>query len=105
MSLGLWLSNLQSGKVDDAVDVWVLREDFIKGRLVGDVHLVECRALASDELDAIEAFLRGIVQVVDDDDVVASFLKSDDSVRANIAAAAINSSVISPSLQVQRIAG
>ena len=72
----------------------MLRKYFIKSRLVGDVHVVECRAFAGNELDAVEALLCGIVQVINDDDVVASFLEGDDGIRTNVAAAAVNVSVV-----------
>lgn len=57
--------------MNDAVNVRVGREDLVEGGLVGDVHLVELGALARDELHAVDALLGGIVQVVDDDDLVA----------------------------------
>lgn len=45
--------------------------------------------MASDELDAVDDFGRGVVEVVDDDNLVASFEESDDGEGANVAAATI----------------
>lgn len=62
---------LEGGKVDDRVNSGVLLEDLVEGLLVGNVELVEVGAAAADELDAVEGNLGGVVEVVDDDDVVA----------------------------------
>ena len=59
--------------MNDAVDIWVLRKDVVELGFVGDIHRVEFGALAGDELDAVDALFRGIVKVVDDDDLVAGF--------------------------------
>ncbi len=48
---------LESGKVDDAVDLGVLGKDVVKGGLVRDVDLVEDGAAAADELDAVDGNL------------------------------------------------
>lgn len=57
--------------MDDIVDVRIGREDLVEGSLIGDIHTVEGGALAGDQLDPIEAFLRGIVQVVNNNNLVA----------------------------------
>lgn len=49
--------SLQGCKVDDAIDLRVLVENPIKGGLVCDVDLVKGRALAGDELNAIDGNL------------------------------------------------
>ena len=58
--------------MDHAINVRVRREDFVKLGFVGDVHGVELWALAREQLDPVEAFLGSIVQVIDNDDLVAS---------------------------------
>jgi hypothetical protein len=45
---------LEGSKVDDIVNVWVLREDLVERGLVCDVAFVEGWSLAADELDAID---------------------------------------------------
>jgi hypothetical protein len=69
------LAYLQGSKVDHIVDVWVLLEDFVQRSLICDIDLVEGRPLAADELDAVYDFLGGVVEVVDDDDLVIGFEK------------------------------
>jgi hypothetical protein len=59
--------------VDHIVDVWVLLKDLVQRRLICNVAFVEGRPLAADELDAVYDFLGGIVEVVDDDDLVVGF--------------------------------
>ena len=48
----------QGSKVDDAVDVWVSIEDFVKFLLICNVEFVELRPFATDELNAIEDLVR-----------------------------------------------
>ena len=64
--------------MNDRVDLWVFREDFVQGLLVCNVHVVEGRALSGDELDAVDDFLLSIVEVVDDDDIVVGLEKGKD---------------------------
>lgn len=73
--------------MDDAVDFRVFRKDIVEGDLVGDVELVKGGASAGDELDAVDALLGGVVEVVNNDDLVAGLLKSYNGVGANVAAA------------------
>lgn len=73
--------------MDDIVDVRVLLEDFVESGLVCDVALVERRSLAADELDAIDDFWRGVVEVIDNNDLVVGFEKSESSEGANVARA------------------
>lgn len=80
---------LESSKVDHAVNVGVLAEDLVQGSLVGDVDIVELGALAADELDAIDDFLGGVVDVVDDDDLVTSLEKRQRGEGANVASATV----------------
>lgn len=87
-------AHLQRGKVDYAVDLGVLLEDFVESRLVGDVHLVEGGALAGDELNAVDAFFGGVVKVVDDDHAVACVQKSNDGKRANVSAATMRGGLV-----------
>jgi hypothetical protein len=72
-SRGMGCSYLESGKVDDIVDVGVLSKHLVQRGLVCDVAFVEGGALAADELDAVDDLGGGVVEVVDDDDLVVGF--------------------------------
>ena len=65
-------THLQGSKVDDTVNVRVRLEDLIESGLIGDVQLGELSLLARDQLNTLESLRRGIVQVIGDDDLVAS---------------------------------
>lgn len=84
---GVYATYLQGRKVNYAVDLRVLVEDLVQGRLVGDVDIVKGRALARDELNAVHDFLLGVVEVVNDDHIVACLNERDDCERTNVAAA------------------
>jgi hypothetical protein len=85
----LWTESayLERGKVDDIVNVWVLGKDLVQRGLVGDVALVEGWPLAADELDAVDDFLGGVVEVVDDDDLVVCLEERERCEGANVASA------------------
>lgn len=78
-------SNLEGGKVHDGIDVGVLCEDVIESNPVGDVDLVECGSLSADEVHAIDGFLRRVVEIVDDHDVVAGDEQFERREGANVA--------------------
>jgi hypothetical protein len=80
-------AHLQSSKVNDVVDIWVLLEDFVERSLICDIALVKSRSLAANELDAVDDFWRGVVKVVDDDDFVVCFEECKGRERANVAGA------------------
>lgn len=71
--------------MNHAVNVGVHGEDLVKGGLIGDVHLVKLGTLAGDELHTVDAFLRSVVQVVNNDDLVASVKQSKAGKGANVA--------------------
>lgn len=72
-NLARFTDSLQSCEVNDAVNVAVLLEDGIEGLLVGDIALGILGLLAADQLNAVDDFLGGVVEVVNDDDLVAGF--------------------------------
>jgi hypothetical protein len=76
---------LQSGKVNNAVDVGVSFEDLVKGRLVGDVDLSELGLLARDQGNALQSLWGGIVEVIGNDDLVASLEQSEGGEGADVA--------------------
>jgi len=59
--------------VNDAVDAWMRSKDLVQALLVRDVDLVKFRSLSAEQLNAIEGNLRGVVQAVDNHDLVAMF--------------------------------
>lgn len=86
----VWIqAYLERGEVDDAVNGRMLGEDSVEGRLVRDVDLVEVGTAAADELDAVEGHLGGVVEVVDNDDVVAVLEQSERREGANVAGPAV----------------
>ena len=64
---------LESGKMDDAVNVWMRLEDAIEIILLSDVNVEKVRSLAADELNSIDGFFGGIVEIVCNDDLVICF--------------------------------
>lgn len=71
--------------MDDTVDGRVLGEDLVDGLLVGEVDLVEVGATAADQLNAVEGDLGGVVEVVDNDDIVVVLEESEGGEGANVA--------------------
>ena len=80
-------THLQRSKVDDIVNIRVLLEHLIQLLLIGDVQRVVLGPLAADELDAVEDLLGGVVEVVDDDDLVVGLEESERGERADVAGA------------------
>jgi hypothetical protein len=73
--------------VDNIVDIRVLLEHLVQLLLIGNVQRVVLRPLAADELDAVEDLLGGVVEVVDDDDLVVGLEKSEGGERTDVAGA------------------
>src|SRR5699024_3480513 len=82
-------SNLESSKVDDAVNGGVLGKDLVEAFLVGHVDLVEVWAAAAEELDAVEGNLGRVVEVVDNDDIVAMLEEGEGGEGTNVAGATV----------------
>lgn len=61
---------LEGGKVDDAVNLGMRIEDLVERGLVGYVDIVEGGSLAADKLDAVDGNGRGVIEVIDDYDIV-----------------------------------
>lgn len=78
----------QCCKVDDIVNIWVCREDLVKLFLVGDVALDVFGSLAANQLNAVEDFIGGVVEIVDDDDFVICFEKRESGEGTDVARAA-----------------
>lgn len=73
--------------MDNAVNVGVSLEHLVEVLLVGDIELNELGLLAGDQLNAVQSLGGGIVQVVSNDDLVASLQQSEGGERANVARA------------------
>jgi hypothetical protein len=83
--------------MDDIVNVWVLLEYLVERGFICDVDLVEGRSLAANEFDAVHDFRGGVVEVVDDDDLVVCFEEGKSRERANVAG-----TTKSPSVSIDR---
>lgn len=74
--------------MDDRVNRRVLRKDFIESLLVANINLVERRPLSAEELNSVNGLLRGVVEAVNDDDIIAGVQKLEGGEGANVARAA-----------------
>lgn len=81
------MTYLQSGKVDNAVNVGVISEHLLERRRVRDVDLDELRALPADQFNAIDHLSGRIVQVVRNDNLVARLEQRKGCEGANVAGA------------------
>ena len=59
--------------MDNVVDIGVLVKHLIQSGFIRDVDLVKDRSFATDEFDAVDDLFRGVIEIVDDDDLVVSF--------------------------------
>jgi hypothetical protein len=62
--------------VDDTVNFGVLCEYVVKRSLVRHVDLVKNWSLAANQFDTVERDLGGVIEVIDDDDIVTILEKS-----------------------------
>lgn len=65
----------------------VLGEDLIDGLLICDVDLVEGGAATAEELNSVQRNLRGVVEVVDNHNIVAVLEESEGGEATNVASA------------------
>ncbi len=70
--------------MNDAVNVRMFIEDIIKSSFIGDIYIVKEWTFSTDQFDAVDTFLGGIVKIVDDDDLVVSLQEGKCSERSNI---------------------
>ena len=71
--------------MDHAVNVWMRLEDFVEVLLFPDVDLKELGSLSADELDTIDGFFGGVVEVVCDYNLVVCFKQGKRSEGAYVA--------------------
>lgn len=81
--------------MDDTVNVGVGFENLVEGSLVGDVELRKLGLLARDQLNAVQSLRRGVVEVVSNDDLVASLKQGEGGEGANVAGATVKEGQIS----------
>lgn len=74
---------LKTGKMDNRI-AWMTLEHFKQCLLIENICLVENEILASNGLDTTNSFIRGVGQIVNDNNLMASFEKLNDSVRAYV---------------------
>lgn len=67
------MSYLESSEVNDAVNVWMRLEDFVKVLFLPDVGMEEIGSLSTDEFNSIDGFFRGVEKVVCDNHFVVCF--------------------------------
>ena len=58
------------------VNIGMRLEHFVQGCFIGDVELDKLGLLAADQFNAMKSLLKGVVQIIDDDHLVASLKKS-----------------------------
>lgn len=71
--------------MNDTVNLGVFCEDIVESFLIGEVHGVELRTAATEDLDAVEGDLRRVVEVVNDHHVVAMLKQSKGGEGADVA--------------------
>lgn len=81
--------------MDDAVNFRVRGENLVEVIFVGNVTLMEDRSLAADEFNAVYSDLGGVVETIDDDNIVAVLQKCKRRERANVASATTSHVVVS----------
>jgi len=77
--------------VDNTLNVRVFCEDLIQASFVCNINLVEDWALSAEKLYAVEGDLGGVVETVNDDDLVAMFEESETGEGSNVAGASAQS--------------
>lgn len=80
--------------MNDIVNVWVLLEDLVECCFICDVALVKGWSLAANKLNAVYDFWRGVVEVVNDDDLVICLEKREGCEGANVAGTTATPSVL-----------
>ena len=70
--------------MNDAVNVGVSLEDLVEAILIGDIDLDEIGLLAADSLNTVEGLGGGVVQVISDNDLVASLEEGKGGEGANV---------------------
>lgn len=82
-------THLQGSEMNNAVNIGVRSEDFVKCNFIGDIDIVVDWTSASQQFNAADDFLRRVVLVVDNDNLITGLDEGDSGERANIAGSTI----------------
>ena len=70
--------------MDHIIDIRMRVKDFVEGRFIRDIDVVESRSNSGNELDAVDDLVRGVSEIINDDYLIVGFEKRDNGERANI---------------------
>ena len=59
--------------MDDTVNLWMLRKDFVEIFLLSDIDIIEVGSFARDELDATDRFFRRVQEIIHNHDFIICF--------------------------------
>lgn len=80
-----FVAYLQRCKMYNTVDMRMGSEDAVKGSFITHIDVVKMRSLSAYRFNAIECFFGGIVEIVDNNDLVVGLEQGKGSEGANIA--------------------
>jgi len=86
--------------VDDAVDIRMSCKHLVESGFIGNVKFAEIRPLSTDEFDAIDGLLRGVVEVVRYHDFVVGLKQRKRCERTDVPSAAAATSMKAPSVDL-----
>ena len=75
--------------MDHAVDIRMLREDFVKRSFIRDIEIIKFGFLTAYELDAVDDFWGRVVQVVCNDNLIVRFQEGQSSEGSDVSSAAV----------------
>ena len=70
--------------MNNTVNIWMGSEDFVQSLLVCHIDLVEYWSLTAKKLNAVKGNFRGIVERIDDYDLVAMLEERERGERSNV---------------------
>lgn len=77
-----------------AINIRMLLKNSVQGAINRNIDIIKRGFLPAEELNSIENFLGRVVQVVSDDDFVASFQKSQSGERADVARSSVRPALV-----------
>lgn len=78
--------------MNNTVDIWMFGEDIVESFLVRNIEVDKLWPLTRNEFNAIDHFLRRILEIVCNDDLISSFKQCKSGERADIAGASESTS-------------
>lgn len=79
--------------MDDTVDIGMGSEHLVHSLFICYIDLIEMWSFPAQKLNPIERHLRGIVQAIDDYDLVAMFKEREGRERPNVTGATVRSNI------------